>query len=678
MAHGKIAGEKAEASGQYTDEEKYWREKLAGQLPRSLFPTDYSEGKAADRKMETLTVRLPDKIAERLLWLANNSNYRLHMVLTASIAGLLHKYIRNESSDTILGAPVYKQDIEGDFINSILLLRCPTSLGMTFKSLLGQIKKTVMDAVKHQNYPVEILLERLDFPGPEPRLPDVFVLLKNIHAKEYITSVLEQGILAKDAPNMLFMFNADGQKIHLELEYNSGLYKKSTLEALATHLENLMGTGLFKPDTTLGDIDVLSQQERQKLLEEFNYTKVGYPLDQTIHNLFEAQAKRNPDAVAVKMGTHAALETGPEKDPETAEDSGQNKPEEISYGDLNARADGLAHILRQKGLGPGRITGVMLEPSIDTITSLLAVLKAGGAYLPVDPKHPGNRVQGMLADSNAPLLLTRTDTLKDHSFTALQGLRRIYSRPRVNASCPQIRELDGLPLPDRSLVDYEKYNLHIGQAMVKNCMAVQGTRGCPYNCTYCHKIWPKKQVSRSAENFFAEVKLYYDMGIRRFAIIDDIFNLDIKNSSRFFQMVIAAGMNRPRHGLSEIQFFFPNGLRGDILTPDYIDLMVEAGTMNAALALETGSPRLQKLIRKNLNLDKFRTSVEYFLEKHPKVILEMFTMHGFPTETEEEAMMTLDFIKSFKWLHFPYVHILKIYPNTDMATLAIENGISAE
>jgi len=96
--------------------------------------------------------------------------------------------------------------------------------------------------------------------------------------------------------------------------------------------------------------------------------------------------------------------------------------------------------------------------------------------------------------------------------------------------------------------------------MVKHAVSLQGTRGCPYNCTYCHKIWGKKHVVRSAGNLFDEVKLYYDMGVRRFVLIDDIFNLDIKNSSEFFKKILDARM-KP-------QFFFPNGLRGDILTKD--------------------------------------------------------------------------------------------------------------
>ena len=112
--------------------------------------------------------------------------------------------------------------------------------------------------------------------------------------------------------------------------------------------------------------------------------------------------------------------------------------------------------------------------------------------------------------------------------------------------------------------------------------------------------------------------------------------------------------------------------RGDLLNKEYIDLLVEAGLAATAMALETASPRLQKMIDKKLDLEKFRENAAYFCEKYPQVILEFFTMHGFPTETEEEARMTMDFIKEMKWLHFPYVFILKIYPDTGMADLAMK------
>lgn len=234
----------------------------------------------------------------------------------------------------------------------------------------------------------------------------------------------------------------------------------------------------------------------------------------------------------------------------------------------------------------------------------------------------------------------------------------------------QIQNLNELPIPNRSLVNYEKYNKYLDQAMVRHCISLQGTRGCPYKCAYCHKIWPKSHVYRSAEHIFNELKIYYDMGVRRFSFIDDIFNLNVENSSKFFKMVIDNRL--------DINLFFPNGVRADLLTKDYMDLMVEAGTVSVAFALETASPRLQKMIGKNLNLEKFQANLEYMSLKYPNVITEMFTMHGFPTETQEEAMMTLEFIKNMKWIHFPYLFILKIFENTDMAKLAIENGVSIE
>ena len=175
---------------------------------------------------------------------------------------------------------------------------------------------------------------------------------------------------------------------------------------------------------------------------------------------------------------------------------------------------------------------------------------------------------------------------------------------------------------------------------------------------------------QKTRDIYEEIKLYYDMGVRRFSFVDDIFNLDIKNSTRFFKLII---QNR-----LDIQMFFPSGLRTDILTRDYIDLMVEAGTVSLAMALETASPRLQKLIGKNLDIDKFRESIQYICDKYPGVLSELFTMHGFPTETEPEAVMTLDFIKSLEWVHFPYINILKIYPNTRMEKLALDSGISRQ
>jgi amino acid adenylation domain-containing protein len=647
MAYRNVSDEMIVASSHYTKEETYWFERLAGEPEKTSFPYDYDpeviKAGEPDREpcRETVDFRLTGDIFAKLLWLANDSDYRLHMVLTAALLALLIKYSYNGDKDSIAGMPVYRQEAEtgGEFLNTMLILRNRVTVDMTFKELLLQVKQTVGEALQNQNYPFELLMERLNI-----CLPDIFILVENIQDRSYIRT-------NRFYPDMIFSFTRGGTDGFLsgQWEYNSSLYKKSTLERMITYFRNLLGAALFNPDIRLRDIDILAEQEKQFLLGDLNNETGAYPADKTLQGLFEEQVEKRPDHTAVIGMGHTA------------------------YNELNRASNRLARLLREKGVRPGAVVGLMMEPSPDMITAILGVLKAGGAYLPVDPVHPGVRAAGVLADCCPGVLLTHSESLKNHSFTMLQspGPGSVeLAKPTITAPCPQIKPMDDLPFPDRSLVTYKKYNRYIGQAMVKHCMALQATRGCPYNCTYCHKIWPKKQVVRSADNIFEEVNLYYRMGVRRFAFIDDIFNLDMKNSSKFFQWVIRDKL--------DVQFFFPNGLRGDLLTKEYIDLLVEAGTIDAALALETASPRLQKLIKKNLDLERFEKNLCYFQKKYPQVILELFTMHGFPTETEEEAMMTLEFIKRQKWLHFPYVHILKIYPNTDMAELAMQNGISGE
>jgi radical SAM superfamily enzyme YgiQ (UPF0313 family) len=380
-------------------------------------------------------------------------------------------------------------------------------------------------------------------------------------------------------------------------------------------------------------------------LDFFNsISREDYSAEMTVPAWFETRVRLTPDRVAVQW-----------------------EDKHISYKELNVRAHWLAVVLVGRGVKPGRAAAVMMKPSLEMIIVIMGVVKAGGAYILLDPELSEEYLLSMVKDSRASLLLTETGVIESKSFTSFQGLQAGTAEIRVTAARPQIMDFESLPIPDRSLVDYEKYHRYIGMAPVKRTIALQATRGCPFKCAYCHNIWPKKHVVRSARHVFAELNLYYRMGIRRFTFIDDIFNLDGENSRRFFQMVVDSGL--------KVQLFFPNGMRGDILTKDYIDLMVKAGTVNVALALETASPRLQKLIHKNLNIQKFRENVEYFCHRYPQVIVDLFTMHGFPTETREEAMMTLDFIKNIRWLHFPFVFLLKIYPNTSMAQLAVEQGI---
>jgi amino acid adenylation domain-containing protein len=438
-----------------------------------------------------------------------------------------------------------------------------------------------------------------------------------------------------------------GKRILVKFNYNSSEYEKNYVERISRQFQGVIEQVIDHSNIDLSDIKIIRKEEKKQVLYEFNRTETDYPREETIHELFEEQVAQNPDRVAVVF-----------------EDS------QITYNALDKKANRLAWRLRSRGVTAGHIVGLMTTPSLETMVGILGILKSGGAYLSLDPDYPRKRMDSILEDSQISILLAMSDALKMHSFTALQGIHKIKTPPKVTIGRPQIKDLDRFSIPDRSLVNYEKYSKYIGIAMFKHSFSLQATRGCPYSCAYCHKIWPKKHVVRSAENIFSEVKQYYDIGIRRFSLVDDIFNLDKKNSTRFYELIIKNGL--------DLQLYFPNGVRGDLLTKADIDLMMRAGTTSIALALETASPRLQTLIGKNLNLDILRENLRYICEKYPHVILELFTMLGFPTESEEEAVMTLEFIKSLRWVDFPSVNILKIYPGTDMEKLALENGISRE
>jgi radical SAM superfamily enzyme YgiQ (UPF0313 family) len=235
----------------------------------------------------------------------------------------------------------------------------------------------------------------------------------------------------------------------------------------------------------------------------------------------------------------------------------------------------------------------------------------------------------------------------------------------------QERDLDVFPIPDRSLIDYEKYHQFVGHAGVKYSVAVQATRGCPYRCFYCDIYKTTKfHFRRSDEHLFREIDKLYDCGIRRIEFIDDIFNVNWKGFKRFFEYVIRKNY--------KFQFFFPTGLKGDLLTKELIDLMVEGGSVGVNLSLEHASPRMQKVMRKGLDVDKLRENLDYITGKYPQVVLTLNAMHGFPTETEEEAEETLKFILETEWIDFAYLHNVRIFPGTELEHFALEVGVPEE
>jgi amino acid adenylation domain-containing protein/non-ribosomal peptide synthase protein (TIGR01720 family) len=653
---------------------QYWIERFSGQLPLLDLPHDFQRPLVQSFDGGAVNFELTKQQTRQLNQLALHHDATLYITLLALFNVLLAHLSR--SDEIIIGTSIAGRrhpdlsPVIGMFVNALAMRNYPKG-DKPFSQFLQEVKQNTLQDFENQDYPFEELVEHLGIqriPGRNPVF-DVMMVLNN----EEMPTLDLSGIQVtgytyeKRAAQMdlkLRMIELK-EKLYCSFEYSSALFKPETVTAFQLSFEEILSEVLQNPDTCIKDLKLtsriievdgrlsivksLSDSERHELLYDFNNTHTSYPTGKNIHQWFEAQVSINPGRTAVIDA----------------------KGQEISYKDLNEQSNRLARLLRKKGVSSDTVVGLMMARSIASVSGMLAILKAGGAYLPIDTGLPKERVRYMLEDSGAQLLLSNTDATEEISFTELQGLQsgkeiQLVMTPLRN----HIKDFNGLPIPDRSFIDMSNYRDKIGMASVANNISLQTTRGCPYECLFCHKVWSKRHVFRSAENILAEVKEHYRQGVRNFSIIDDCFNLNIENSQRLFRLLRDSDM--------EVQLFFPNGLRGDLLTFDYIDLMVEAGTRGINLSLETASPRLQKLVKKNLDIPKFKENIQYIANQHPHVILEIATMHGFPTETQEEALMTLDFIKSIKWIHFPYIHILKIYPNTEMEELALHQGVSKE
>jgi amino acid adenylation domain-containing protein len=377
--------------GQYSRERRYWLDKFSDRPARTSFPYDWhitgEEKKIGNEKAhgnQVIKFAFSPGLNSRLMFISNGADTRLFMILAAALAALLYKY--SQQPDIIFGIPIEKQEIQGEFINTILALRNTIHEEMTFKELLYSIRQTIIEAGENLNYPIESLPYDLNLsmePVDRDRTPDSFplfdtaILLENIHDRDYLNII---------KLNMVFALLRSGESITGLVEYNPGIYKWSGVERIITHYRRLLEAVLSQVDLKIDDIDLLSPQEREELLVKFNHTAEEYPADKPLHQLFRDQVQATPGHIAV-------VETESNRF--------------ISYRLLDERANQLAHWLQQKGVRPGTIAAIMGKRDIGIITGVFAILKAGGAYLPLDAQNPFSRVKFILQDSSARIVLTQ-------------------------------------------------------------------------------------------------------------------------------------------------------------------------------------------------------------------------------------------------------------------------------
>lgn len=363
------------AARQNKKERDYWLNKLSGEILKSCFPYDHEKGYISENRRKVVPFSIPEEISVGLLKISRDFDPNLYAIFTAAVVLLLNKYSGN--NDILLGTPVLKQDIEADFINTVMVLRNTISGEMTFKELLLQVRQTTAEASLYQNYPIETLVYNLnlEFNPDNFALFDAVVLLENIHDRKYLEPI---------QPNVLFSFVRTPGGIKGQVAYNTLLYEKATIEQISNHLKNILHMVCQYPGIRLREIDLLSREERHRLLIDFNDNKANLPVDKSVYHIVEEHAARDPGRIALGSNDLA-----------------------LTYETLNARANKLARLLQEKGLQPDGRIGILLDRSPLMVLCILAAWKVGAAYIPIETNWPTQRIARVLKDSGSLALITR-------------------------------------------------------------------------------------------------------------------------------------------------------------------------------------------------------------------------------------------------------------------------------
>jgi amino acid adenylation domain-containing protein len=392
-------------ASQNLKERAYWLEQLAGKLKWTHFLYDFNPGKntrAPER--ENIIFQLSQDIYDPLMEKTKGNAYTLHLILWAALVVLVNKY--SDIDDIIIETPIYKQEEEGTFINSVLPLRIPIKEDMTFTRLLLRSRETLFEAIRHQNYPLRFLNQRLEIPAADKEnssISDVALLLENIQPGEY---------LEKSNYNIIFSFLETGNAIRGNLEFNRSVYRPVTVEKISEYFTRILHQLLSDCEAPLAHTRMLTDREKQQVLFDFNATESAFPRGKQVHQWFEERVQKLPGNIAVVFRDKA-----------------------FTYKQLNARANQLAQQLNNRGAAAGAIVSLVVEPSLEMLVGILGILKAGAAYLPIDPTYPVTRIAFMLADSGSRWILSHASLVNNIEFAgeviALED-QNLYSSSPTN------------------------------------------------------------------------------------------------------------------------------------------------------------------------------------------------------------------------------------------------------
>ncbi|MDA7011674.1 amino acid adenylation domain-containing protein [Pseudomonas cerasi] len=385
-------------AGEQARQLDYWKQQLGDQQPILELPADYPRPVVQSHAGARLAVELEPALIDGLKQVARQQGVTLFMLLLASFQSLLHRH--SGQSDIRVGVPIANRNraetegLIGFFVNT-QVLRAEFDVHTTFNELLQQVKYTALQAQAHQELPFEQLVEALQ-PQRSLSHSPLFQVMFN-HQSQASADVralpgLQVEALLPDSYPAQFDLTLNTAEhdggLSAGLTYATALFDPRTIERMAGHWLALLQAICANAAQRIAEVPMLDVAERQQILHDWNATAADFPNEACLHSLIEAQVRATPDASALVFAT-----------------------EQLSYVQLNARANQLAHRLRESGVGPDVLVGICVERSLELVIGLLAIIKAGGAYVPLDPDYPEDRLAYMMQDSGIGLLLTQTALL---------------------------------------------------------------------------------------------------------------------------------------------------------------------------------------------------------------------------------------------------------------------------
>ena len=374
----------------------FWKKQLAGAPPLMELPTDRARPAIQSFAGDYFTFEIGKDTREAINGLARRENVTLFMILLAAFQMLLHRY--TDRRDILVGSPIANrtraetEDLIGFFVNT-LVLRTDFSGRPTFRELLKRVKQVALDGFDHQDLPFERLVQELQ---PERSLAFTPIVQILFALQNVPRSTLKLGELhLTDFPfakrtsklDLSLYVGETSDGLALSFEYSTALFDSSTIRRMAGHYERLLHAITTGPDQRVDELPLLDDAEQHQL-SLWNRTAAAYPADRCLHELFAEQARNTPDRTALIC-------------------EGQR----LTFSELNSAANQLAHFLRRHGVAPEVRVAVCMDRSPEMMTALLAILKEGGCFVPIDPSYPPQRVSWLLENSKAPILLTKRQIL---------------------------------------------------------------------------------------------------------------------------------------------------------------------------------------------------------------------------------------------------------------------------